>query len=488
MATIEGLKVLEGGGNAFDAAIKISSILTLALPNTSSIGGDGFLLAMDRDSNIIAYNGSGKSPRNMQVEEYLTQSPVRGPLTVTVPGLVDLWDWTNNKYGSMSLFSLLNTSISLASNGYFVQEPLSQAIAANHPILDRYKSWVNTFGWMKTGSYIRFPNLAKIYTAIAAKGRDAFYRDQSTERMVQELNKQGVPLTYQDFAEHEGIEVVPIKCNYGEMELNELPPNTQGLTTLQILKAVETLGFNKLPFENSERIKEFFKIAIASYQDRERYLADCDYFNASINNLLSPSYLSERWLASSNGQGTLNPNDTTFFVVADRYGNLVAFIQSVFHNFGSGIVVYDVPFQSRGAGFAKKIGVPNAPCPGKRPLHTLSILLARSENKGDFFIGCTGGDLRPQIHAEVLMNIIDYDMALSKAVEAPRYILTSWLNKDTSAIIEENVWTPDLPHWAERIGYQSPKTGIVQAMRRRQDGLLEFVADSRGGGAAASIF
>lgn len=487
IATFEGLKILEQGGNAFDAALAVSSLLTVVLPNTSSMGGDGFLLALDHNSNLIAYNGAGRSPQNMPVEEYLTEKPSRGPLTVTVPGLIDLWVWTNETHGSMDLGLLLDKAISLARNGFHIQEPLAQAIESNFPVLAEYEGWRKVFGWMKTGSRSHFPKLANIYDAVARNGRDAFYRSRLTEEIVKELNQRGVPLTYQDFVEHRGNVVDPIECSYRDLELYELPPNTQGLTTLQLLKAIETRELYEQPFGSAERVEEFFNLAVAVYEDRDQYVADPDCSKTPVEKLLSPAYLRKRLRIGPDSRGLLNPHDTTFFVVADKYGNLVGFIQSVFHAFGSGIVVHEIPFQSRGAGFAQTSGLPNSPASGKRPLHTLSILLARSADRGDYMIGCAGGDLRPQIHAEVLMNAVDYNMALSKAVEAPRYLLTSWRERPLKAIVEKNSWTGHLPDWADEVECQSRTTGIVQAMRRRPDGLLEFVADTRGGGMAAPI-
>jgi len=487
LATIEGLKILEEGGNAFDAAIAISSVLTVLLPNRSSAGGDGFLLAVDSGAEPVAYNGSGRSPQDLPVEEYLAEKPVRGPLTVTVPGLVELWEWVNENYGSMDLGLLLSRAISLARNGFYAQEPLALAVESSMPILAEYESWKKVFGWMKAGSRICFPRLARIYVAVARRGADAFYRSSLTEDMVQELRRYGIPLTYEDFAEHRGEEITPIKCEYRDYRLYELPPNSQGLSTLQLLKAIEVAELNKLPFRSPERVREFLKLAVGVYYDRDRYVADPNYYKTPVEKLLSPTYLRQRLCKGSRSQGGLNPNDTTFFVVADRYGNLVGFIQSIFHSFGSGIVAQDVPFQSRGAGFAKSPDLPNSPAPRKRPLHTLSILLARHSNQGDYLIGCAGGDLRPQIHAEVFTNAADYNMPLSKAVEAPRDILTSWREREAKAIVEENIWAHELPNWANRIEYPSPSTGIAHAARRRRDGMLEFVADPRGGGVAAPL-
>jgi len=487
LASIEGLKVLERGGNAFDAAVATSSVLTVLLPNTSSAGGDGFLLTIDSGGELIGYNGSGRSPQELPTEQYLDEKPIRGPLTVTVPGLVDLWDWVNENYGSMGLDLLLSKAISLAREGFYVQEPLARAVQSSNRVLTAYEGWNKIFGWMKPGSKAYFPRMATIYAAVARRGADVFYRSSLTEDMVKELREYGVPIVYQDFSEHRGEKTTPIKCEYGDYELYELPPNTQGLSTLQLLKSIEVTELNKLPFESAERIEEFFKLAVAVYHDRDKHVADPNYYETPVDKLLSPTYLRGKLHKEFSGQSRLNLNDTTFFVTADKYGNIVGFIQSVFHGFGSGIVVHDMPFQSRGAGFAKKPGVPNSPAPRKRPLHTLSILLARHGTQGDHLIGCAGGDLRPQIHAEVFTNIADYKMPLSEAVNAPRHVLTTWAGRRMKAVVEESDWARRLPEWSSRIGYPSPSTGIVHAARKRRDGVLEFVADPRGGGVAACL-
>ena len=467
LATVEGLKVLEKGGNAFDASIAISSILTVMSPNTSSAGGDAFVLALAGGSELIAYNGSGRSPKNFPVEEYLTEKPIIGPLTVTVPGLIDLWDWINENYGSMSLSQLLSRAILLAKNGFYVQESLARAVQLAQPVLAEYDGWGKVFGAMATGSWVRFKKLGRIYATVGERGADSFYRSKLTEEVVEGLRKLGSPLTYEDFAEHRGMKVAPIRSEHGSHELYELPPNTQGISTLQLLKAIDVVELNKLPFESPERVTEFLRIATEIYGDRDRYVADPSFYKTPVEELLSPAYLEKRLQKRSGNQGLLSDNDTTFFVVADRHGNLVGFIQSIFQSFGSGIVVYDVPFQSRGAGFAKTPGLPNSPGPRKRPLHTLSILLCRHSIEGDYMIGCAGGDLRPQIHSEIFTNVADYKMPLSRAVEMPRYILTSWKENHWKAAVEQGVWRSRLPRWVSKVGYQSTRMGIVQAARRR---------------------
>jgi gamma-glutamyltranspeptidase/glutathione hydrolase len=488
VATIEGLKILENGGNAFDAAITVSSLLTVMLPNTGSVGGDGFLLALDCGSELVAYNGSGRSPRDFPVEKYQMEKPKSGPLSLTVPGLVDLWEWVSDNYGSMGLARTLGCAGSVAKNGFHVQEPLAMAVESSRSAMIGYDGWNKAFGWMKSGSVASFRKLSEVYSAIARRGADAFYRSELTDDIVKELNEQEVPIASEDFAAHKGESVKPLGCRYRDYELYDLPPNSQGLSTLQLLKAIELTGLSKLPFASTERVNKFLHLAACVYEDRDMYVADPDFFRSPIDELLSHKHLRRYLDTQLETQGLLRDKDTTFFVTADKEGNLVGFIQSIFQNFGSGIVAHGIPFQSRGAGFAKTLGVPNSPAAGKRPLHTLSILLTRHETQGEQLIGCSGGDLRPQIHAEVFVNTADYNMPLAAAVETPRHILTSWFKNQMNAAIEEGMLTKGLPNWVSKTRTTSAGAGIVQAVRRRRDGNTEFVADQRGGGLAAALF
>lgn len=485
LATLAGLEILREGGNAFDASIAVSSVLTVLLPHTSSVGGDGFLLAVDSGGSIVAYNGSGRSPRDFPAERFIEERPERGPLTVTVPGLVDMWEWISDNYCSMDMRTLLRRAITLAMNGFHVQEQLAAAVDSSRGILARYASWRRVFGGLGEGNLARFPRLARIYSQIAARGADAFYRSKLTEEIVGELEREGVPISCCDFEEHRGTAVKPLVSSFRDFELYELPPNTQGVTTLQLLKFMEVAGLDERAFEEPARVLEFFRLAALAYEDRDRFVADPEYYEAPVEEMLSADRLKSR-LAAGTQPVECKDGDTTFFVVADRYGNMVGFIQSVFHSFGSGIVACEIPFQSRAAGFAKRAGHPNSPAPRKRPLHTLSILLARHDERGEYIIGCAGGDYRPQIHAQVLVNIAGYGMPLSAAVDAPRAILESWGEKPR-AVVEGELHSEGMPGWVRRTGSRSPATGIVHSLRRDSRGVTYFVADPRGGGLAAPL-
>ncbi len=479
-----GIKILEEGGNAFDAALGMSSLLTVLFPSTGDLGGDGFLVAKTGGNEIIAYNGSGRSPSEFDPEGYIALKPIRGPLTVTVPGLVDLWEWMHENYGRLEMEELLKKPYVLARDGHYVQEPFFNVIEKTRKELEKFDSWNKTFGKITSTSFVRYPGKAYVFEQIIRRGFREFYEGKIADEIVSELKKQGVPIRLEDFEMHKGEKVELLKTQIEDYNLYELPPNTQGHTTLQILKTYHESALGKKRFEDPERIEEFFKIAMAAYHYRDHNLADPQWMQKDTitleKELVLKSPVNQRGLKKSDGK------DTTFFVVADNEGNLVGFIQSIFRPFGSGIVAKDIIFQSRGSGFAHTYDVPNSPSPNKRPLHTLSILLAEKNERETIIIGCAGGDLRPQIHSNVMINLMYYDMNLTKAVASPRYMIIDWENYIPKTVVVE-----DPLRLKKSVGNTlhtriTAQTGIVQALRDMK-GKIELVADPRSTGVSLPL-
>ena len=482
-ASMAGIKVLENGGNAFDAAIAISSVLSVVIPHTGGLGGDGFILAITQDG-IIGYNGSGPAPSGFDEKEYINIAPMRGPLTVTIPGLVDLWRWIYDRYCTKSLEELLSQAISLAVNGFPVNDELARAIEASKNILASYQSWNKLYGNLKSGDWLIQKDLGEVLKKISKFGPEEFYRGELAREFVDGLRAQDVPIDIRDLRVYKGEPVRPLRSEYRGYDIYELPPNTQGITTLEILSMIEEANIDKLDFNNPQRIELQLKIAGLAYEDRDTFLGDPRFSQIPIEKLLSKNYLRNRIQEKFKG-GILKGADTTFFAVADKFGNMVGFIQSLFYPFGSGIVVKEIPFQNRGAGFAKSLSSPNRPGKGKRPLHTLSVLLAeKGERK--LVIGCAGGDLRPQIHSEILENIIAYNMNISKAVDAPRFMLTEW-NKYFSAVIEGRLQLPKSNEIKiETLPYYSNSVGIANVIEYAR-GIYAGTSDPRSEGIALAL-
>ncbi|MDT7860951.1 MAG: gamma-glutamyltransferase family protein [Saccharolobus sp.] len=463
IASYVGAKILEEDGNAFDAAIAISAALSVVIPHTSGLGGDGFLLAKTSEG-LIAYNASGWAPKELRVEKIDND---RSPLTVMVPGLVDLWTFIFENYASKPLSELLKPAISLANNGFMVGRGLHHAIVSSFKLSDE---WNKVYGNKRFGDEIKLRKMARILKEISRDPRE-FYEGKIAEELVQGLREKGVPISYEDFSEFKGEVVSPIKITYKDFTLYEMPPNSQGITTLELLKMVELTDINKMPFNDVRRINEHIRLSALAYDDRNKYVADPRFVNIPIDKLLSERYILNKLAEYGIEPKVKTSGDTTFFTVTDGE-NEIGFIQSLFYPFGSGIVVDEIPFNNRGAGFTEGN---NKPEPRKRPLHTLSILMAEKDNER-LIIGCAGGDLRPQIHAEVFEYYADYNMEIDEAVYAPRFMYLG-----TKVIAEKRLGVP-----ATQTDYYSPEVGIVQALKYK-NGRYIGVADIRSEGIAIPI-
>ncbi|WP_420834711.1 gamma-glutamyltransferase family protein [Desulfurococcus mucosus] len=418
LAVKAGLEVLEKGGNAFDAAIAVSAVLSVVQPQMGGPGGDGFLLGFIGD-DIVAYASSGRSPSGFDPERFITEKPLKGPLTVTVPGLVYLWGVVNEEYGTLDLATLLKPAISLAYNGFHAGYTLAKAVKSVEKDLAGFK-WAKYYKGIGLGSRVVNKEMARTLRLIASRGWEEFYHGKLAEEIVDELQDQGVGIGLDDMMDHEGYRVEPLKLEVEDLVLYELPPNTQGASTLQLISALYEEGLDKLEFRDPRRVEAWSRPVEAVYAFRDEYLGDPDHMAIDVGEYLTYTRVKEmvyRGVGRPSGGG-----DTTFFIVSDG-DSLVGFIQSLFHPFGSGLMAGGFPVQNRGIGFARTTGLPNSPAPRKLPLHTLSIL-GVSGGREKYIIGCVGGDYRPQLHLRVYENLFVYGMDPVEAVNAPRFIYT----------------------------------------------------------------
>lgn len=480
LASKAALEVLEEGGNAFDAAIAASAVLSVVLPQTGGLGGDGFMMAFYGD-DVIAYMSSGRSPSGFKADEYLKLAPRRGPLTVTVPGLAYLWGFLSEEFCSMPLEKLLRPAESLAYNGFYAGYYLSRASKQVENELSSYR-WVKYFKGIEPGTYIVNKEMARTLRALATRGWDEFYYGRLAEQFVTELQEQGVDIGLDDLMDHEGLEVRPLRLDLDGMVAYELPPNTQGVTTLQMLSAIYELGLNQLPFDEPSRIERWSEIVEVAYGFRDTFLGDPEYVSIDVSEFVSYGKAKQLLLNKQTAQNTPpGGGDTTFFTVYDGE-SLVGFIQSLFHPFGSGLVALGFPVQNRGYGFAKKAGLPNSPAPRKRPLHTLSVLAIDGGDER-YVIGCAGGDWRPQIHTRIFENIFIYRMSLPKALDAPRFIFTETSGTTKRVVVEPRLRAPQVAGLTVEIVEDYGSTGLVHvAVVKKSKQLAQFASDPRSEG------
>ena len=439
LASQVGLEILKRGGNAVDAAIAVAAMLNVTEPNMTGIGGDCFaMIYTAKSKKLEALNASGRCPKALTLDHFvakkITQMPLSGMETITVPGAFDGWLTLLEKYGTMKLADLMAPAISYAENGFPVMEKISADWEPEVGKLKQDPAAAATYlvdgGAAKPGTIFAQKNLAKTFRTLVKGGRDAYYRGEIARAIVDYCQKHGGFLAIEDFAAQKSNWVEPISTTYRGYTLNELPPNNQGLTALIILNILEGLdlkGMRNDPGLYCHTIVEATKIAFA---DRNRFIADPAFAKVPVKELISKEYAVKR-RALLDPKKAIDPpkygdvsmgSDTTYFTVVDKDRNAVSFINSLFNSFGSGIVAGEtgIMLHNRGSGFSLDPNHPNKLEPGKRPFHTLIPAMVLKDGKLLMSYGVMGGDIQAQGHSQVLINLVDRGMNLQQAIDAPR--------------------------------------------------------------------
>lgn len=439
LASEVGLDVLKRGGNAVDAAIAMAAVLNVTEPNMTGIGGDAFAMVFwSKTSKLEAINSTGRAPRALSLEYFrsrnMTQMPLAGMETITVPGAVDAWISLLEKYGTLKLADLLAPAIALAENGFPVAEKTAEDWAPELEKLRRTEAAASTFlvdgAAPAPGTIFAQKNLARTLRALAKGGRDAFYRGEIARAIVDYCQKNGGFLGMEDLAAHKADWVEPISTSYKGYVLHELPPNNQGLTALILLNILEGIDLQSMksdPIRYYHTLIEATKIAFA---DRNRYIADPAFAKLPVRELLSKDYAARRRALIDPTRAIEAPahgaiergSDTTYFAVVDKDRNAVSFINSIFNSFGSGIVAGDtgIVLHNRGSGFSLEPDHPNRYQAGKRPFTTLIPAMLFRDGKLLLSYGVMGGDIQPQGHVQVLVNLVERGLNLQEAIDAPR--------------------------------------------------------------------
>ena len=444
LASIAGYRALCEGGNAVDASVAVSLTLAVTQPHLGSIGGDFFALIYESSSGKVhCINSSGWSPRrlnNRVLEDAgLNDIPVTSPHAVVVPGLISGLQKIHERFGVVKFSKLAEHAVTLADEGFPVSHGLSEALKRN------WKKLSDTFAKnlffrnerpLKTGEILVQKSLANVLRSLASDPR-IFYEGWIAESLCEFLNSKGGVFEIDDFKDFEGEWVEPLKTTYRDFQVYEVPPNSQGATTLIILNILENFDLQTLDPLEARRIHLFVEAAKRAYVDKIRNLADPRFVEIPLEKILSKSHgkdlaetIEEKSVMLN---ASLRPGDTTNFVVMDKWGNIVSAIQSLFHGFGSGLMDPETGILLNSRGSCFNLSGPNGLEPRKRPLHTLSSVIAISESGEFLAVGTSGGDYRPQQHALLLTNIIDYRLDLQSSVELPRFL---W-NGGEEIIVEE---------------------------------------------------
>jgi len=439
LATQIGLDVLKKGGNAIDAAIAANAALGLMEPVSNGVGGDLFAIVWDaKTKKLYGYNGSGRSPKSLTLQWFEEHDykaiPPTGPLPVSVPGAVDGWFALHRRFGKLPMRQVLAPTIAYAREGFPVTELIAHYWKLSVPKLGKYPGFTEQFTKdgkaPAKGEIWKNPNLADTLQSIADGGRDAFYKGRIAHVIGDYFKANGGFLSYDDLASHEGEWVEPVSTNYRGVDVWELPPNGQGIAALQMLNILEGYDFSKIPFGSTEHVHLFAEAKKLAFEDRAKFYADPAFAKAPVDWLISKDYAAERrkLISPDKAMKAVEPGthkldgDTIYMTTADKDGNMVSLIQSNYRGMGSGMAPPGLGFilQDRGEMFVLKDGHANTYAPGKRPFHTIIPAFITKNGAPWISFGVMGGDMQPQGHAEIVMNLIDFGMNLQEAGDAPR--------------------------------------------------------------------
>jgi gamma-glutamyltranspeptidase / glutathione hydrolase len=439
LASVAALAVLREGGNAIDGAITAAAVLNVVEPMMTGIGGDMFCIAyLQSEKKPIALNGSGWAGSRASIDFFQSRGmysmPVKGMQTVSVPGAVAGWFKLHEKYGKLPMQRLLAPAIQYAEDGFPVSEIIAGQWQRNEAILRETPdaSWTYLIDGRapRHGEVFRNPALARSLRLISEQGRDAFYKGEIGQKLVDFSDRNDGLLVASDLADFDASWVEPSHINYRGYDLYEIGENTQGTTALEIMNIIEGFDLKETGHNSAGHVHLMVEAKKLAFADRDLYIADPRMSDVRLHRLLSKSYAEERRALIDRDRAMLSPKpgiiehgDTVYLTVVDRDRNAVSFINSIFFNFGSGMVADDtgIVLQNRGALFELDPYHPNRIEPRKRPFHTLIPAMVLKNNQPYFSFGVMGGDMQPQGHAQVLVNVIDFGMDAQQAGEAARF-------------------------------------------------------------------
>ena len=470
LATQAGVAALREGGNAFDAAVTTAAVLNVVEPMSTGIGGDAFALYRTADGDVGALRSCGGAPAEATigtvrervaersgVDPSAASMPGAGPLAVTVPGTARGWERLVEDHGARSLAAALDPAVEYAREGFPVSEVIADMWATGEALFTEEgarEEYLLDGRSPEPGEVVTLPDLGETLDTIATAGADAFYEGALADRIAETVRDRGGLLAADDLAGFEPEYVDPVSTTYRGAEVYELPPNNQGLIALEALNVAEELDAGSYDYDSPERVHYFAESLKRAFHDGHHYITDPEF--EDVPALGSNAYAAERAATvgeragsvSIGGPGAPGDGDTVLLTVADDVGNVVSFINSIFGNFGSGVVVpgTGITLQNRGSSFSLDPDHPNRIEPGKRPFHTLIPGLCRLGDDDWAAFGVMGGYMQPQGHLQVLSNLLDYGMPLQAALDAPRWRY----REDGSLAVEDRFPDGLLPKLARR--------------------------------------
>ncbi|MBS1219482.1 MAG: ggt [Proteobacteria bacterium] len=514
-AAQSAVAVLREGGNAIEAMIAAAATIAVVYPHMNSIGGDSFWLLHVPGEAPGAIDACGAAAlgatRGWYAERGLTRTiPARGGVAAnTVAGTISGWGAAYELSrkalgGRLPLTRLLADAITYAREGIPVTVSQSLLTAAKLGELHAQPGFAETFldagGVPPAGSRFFQKRLAATLERIASAGTNDFYRGELAQSLAEDLARVGSPLTARDLAAHRAQLVDPLQLIHSAGTLHNMTPPTQGVVSLLILGILDELHISDVPQGSADYVHLCVEATKQAFRVRDRYVTDPRYMTIPAQNLLAPDHVCglaqriDRRRAMPWG-GQTQAGDTVWMGVIDSAGRAVSFIQSIYHEFGSGIVLQGigVNWQNRGCSFSLDPDALNALEPGRKPFHTLNPALARLSDGRTMAYGTMGGDGQPQTQCALFTRAIAYGMPAQAAVSAPRWLLgRTWGQTSETLKLESRFDAGVVRELAERghdveiIGAYDETVGHAGIIIRHADGLLEGGADPRSDGAVAA--
>ncbi|MGR4869555.1 gamma-glutamyltransferase family protein [Variovorax sp. LARHSF232] len=451
LAAQAGLRILQQGGNAVDAAVATAAVMTLVEPVSNGLGGDAFCILWD-GKKLHGLNASGCAPQAWTPEYFKKKygadsatPPMRGIDSVTVPGAVGAWAALSERFGKLPFADLMAPAIEIAERGYLMPPVVQQKWEAAAPLLQSQPGFREAFlPWgraPKVGDLFKFPSAARALKAIARSKGEAFYRGEIAQAIEKFSIAHGGSLKASDMAAWKPEWALPIARNYRGYTLHEIPPNGQGIAALIALGILEKFDIASLPVDSvaSQHLQiEAMKLAFA---DVYRYVSEPSSMEVTPAQMLDDAYLASRAKlidvnkAQDFKAGNPVKGGTIYLTAADESGMMVSFIQSNYMGFGSGCVEpeFGISLQNRGHGFSLKDGSPNQVAPGKRPFHTIIPAFLTKDGQPVMSFGVMGGNMQPQGHMQTLVRMLDYGQAPQAACDAPRWRFNAGLEINVEA-------------------------------------------------------
>jgi gamma-glutamyltranspeptidase/glutathione hydrolase len=440
LASQAGAQVLARGGSAIDAAIAANAVMGVVEPMSNGMGGDLFAIYWDaKTGTLTGINASGWSPQALTIEHLrekgFSKMPELGIDSVTVPGCVQGWTKLHARYGRLPWADLFRPAIYFASHGFPVTELIHEYWTREEKKLasdeNARQVYLVNGKAPAVGEVFRNPQLAAALGLVARDGAGAFYRGPIAQAILGTSRKAGGTMRAEDLAEFSAEWVTPISTEYRGWKVYELPPNGQGIATLEMLNMMERFPLPQLAPLGPEALHVKIEAQKLAYQDLRKFVADPRFSKVPVAGLLSKDYARERaalidpahaHCEVAPGNPPPTAGDTIYLTVVDRDGNIVSLIQSLYNGFGSGVLVEGMGFhlQNRGALFVLDPAHPNALAPRKRPFHTI---IPGFMEKGNLHVGfgIMGGFNQAQAHAQFVSNVVDHGMNVQAALEAPRF-------------------------------------------------------------------